>query len=340
MRIAIATDAWHPQPNGVVRVLESVIAHLRGHGHDVFVIEPNAFRTVPCPTYPEIRLTFLARDRVARMLDAYRPEAIHVATEGPLGAAARSHCLARGLPFTTGYHTKFPEYVHARTGLPVSWFYILMRRFHAPSRAVLAPSPSVYRELEARAFPNVRLWSHGVDTDVFRPQPKDALPYPRPIYMYVGRVAVEKNLPAFLDLALGGTKVVVGSGPARASLMKRFPEARFHIANGDQELSRYYAAADVFVFPSRTDTFGLVMLEALASGVPVAAFPVTGPLDVLGLKTAGETSVGCLDEDLAAAARRALGRSPEACRAFASRFSWDTVAEQFLRFLQPIPATR
>ena len=210
-----------------------------------------------------------------------------------------------------------------------------MRRFHGPSSAVMAPSPSVYRELERRGFQNVRLWSHGVDTAKFRPRSKDFLDLPRPIHMYVGRVAVEKNLPAFLDLKLDGSKVVVGSGPERNRLMKRYPEAHFRIAHGDDELSRYYAAADVFVFPSRTDTFGLVMLEAMASGVPVAAFPVSGPLGVLELDAAGETESGCLDEDLTVAIRNALPKNPHKCREYATRFSWDRVAEQFLSFLAP-----
>jgi glycosyltransferase involved in cell wall biosynthesis len=335
LRIAVVTDAWYPQPNGVVRVMGAVLDRLGALGHATAVIAPDGFRTVPCPTYPEIPLALFAGNGVARRIRAFAPDAIHIATEGPLGLAARAFCLRHRLPFTTAYHTKFPEYVHARTRLPLGCLYALMRRFHAPASAVLAPSPSVQRELAARGFANVRPWSHGVDTAVFRPQAKDFLDLPRPVHLYVGRVTVEKNLPAFLDLDLPGSKVVVGSGPLRDVLIQRYPAVHFYIANGDAELARYYAAADAFVFPSRTDTFGLVMLEALACGVPVAAFPVTGPLDVLGLMGAGETDAGVLDEDLGSAARRALAKTPAACRAFAARFSWDAATEEFLAVLQP-----
>ena len=331
LRILIVTDAWLPQINGVVRVLSSLRAQLLDLGHTVEVISPDQFTTVPCPGYAEIRLALFPAARVRRHMERFRPEAIHIATEGPLGRAARRHCLARGLPFTTAYHTKFPEYIRARTRLPLACGYAAMRRFHRPSACVLAPSPSVARELTAHGFTNVRHWAHGVDTKVFRPQPKDFLALARPIHMYVGRLAIEKNLPAFLDLDLPGSKVVVGTGPARAMLMRRYPQAHFLIANGDAELARYFSAADVFVFPSRTDTFGLVMLEALAAGVPVAAFPVPGPLDVLG-----DSAAGILDEDLAAAAHRALSIAPEVCRAHALRFSWDEVTRQFLAALQPI----
>jgi glycosyltransferase involved in cell wall biosynthesis len=331
MRIALVTDAWTPQRNGVVRVLATLSGTLGDLGHLVRVIEPSAFTTLPCPSYPEIPLALLPGRRMARMLDEFAPDAIHIATEGPLGWAARAWCLKHQLPFTTAYHTKFPEYINTRTGIPLAWAYGLMRRFHGPAAAVLCPSPSVHRELRQKGFAGAVPWSHGVDTQTFRPGPKDFLDLPRPIFMYVGRVAVEKNLPAFLGLDLPGSKVVVGDGPARAGLMKRFPDAHFRIVNGDQELGQAYRAADVFVFPSRTDTFGLVMLEALASGVPVAAFPVTGPLDVI----AG-TPVGVLDEDLRAAALRALTISPDECRRHACRFSWTRVAAEFLSRLRPI----
>lgn len=241
--------------------------------------------------------------------------------------------MRRGFPFTTAYHTKFPEYVHARTGLPVAWPRAWVKRFHGPSQAVLAPSPSVLRELRDEGYANVVPWSHGVDVDVFRPGDKMAMwpELPRPIFLYVGRVTVDKNLPAFLSLKLPGSKVVVGDGPSRANYIKRFPETLFHIANGDAELAACYNAANVFVFPSRTDTFGLVMLEALACGVPVAAFPVTGPTDVLGTSGAG-----VLDEDLHRAAIAALNIPPEHCRSHACRFSWDRVADEFLGYLAPI----
>ncbi|WP_173977877.1 glycosyltransferase family 1 protein [Magnetospirillum sp. UT-4] len=331
MRIAIVTDAWHPQRNGVVRVLSTLADVLRGMGHTVGVFEPGAFTTLPCPSYPEIPLALFPGGRLGGMLEAFAPDAIHLATEGPLGWAARRWCLGRGLPFTTAYHTKFPHYVRARTGVPLAWPYALVRRFHAPSAAVMCPSPSVYRELGEWGFVNRAEWSHGVDTRTFRPQPKDFVDLPRPLFMYVGRVAVEKNLPAFLSLDLPGSRMVVGDGPARAPLMRRFPHVHWRIANGDEELSRYFAAADCFVFPSLTDTFGLVMLEALASGVPVAAYPVPGPADVVG-----DAPVGVLGHDLGAAALAALTVDPAACRDHAARFSWEAVARQFLGLLRPI----
>ena len=335
MRIAIVTDAWHPQRNGVVRVLATLAEAVERMGHRVEVIEPGGFATIPCPSYPEIPLALWPARTLARRLEQFRPDAVHLATEGPLGWAARAWCLKHGHPFTTAYHTKFPHYVRARTGVPLSWPYALMRRFHGPSAAVLCPSPSVHAELGQWGFANAREWSHGVDTATFRPQPKDFLDLPRPLFMYVGRVAVEKNLPAFLSLDLPGTKMVVGDGPARAALMKRFPGVNWRIANGDAELSRYFAAADCFVFPSLTDTFGLVMLEALASGVPVAAFPVPGPLDVIG-----GSAVGVLKPDLRQAALEALHIPAEACRDHASRFSWERVAHEFLAALRPLEATR
>ncbi|MBI3445467.1 MAG: glycosyltransferase family 1 protein [Magnetospirillum sp.] len=331
MRIALVTDAWTPQRNGVVRVLSTLSRTLEDMGHRVGVMEPSAFTTIPCPSYPEIPLSLLPGARLGRMLADFAPDAIHIATEGPLGWAARSWCRKKNLPFTTAYHTKFPEYVRARTGVPLSWPYWVMRRFHGASSTVLCPSPSVYRELTQMGFTAAAAWSHGVDTATFRPMGKDFLDLPRPIFMYVGRVAVEKNLPAFLSLDLPGSKVVIGDGPARAGLMKRFPDAHFRIVNGDGELARAFSAGDVFVFPSLTDTFGLVMLEALASGVPVAAFPVPGPLDVIG-----GAPVGVLDHDLRAAAMRALTISPVECRHYATRFSWNRVAAEFLGYLRPL----
>ncbi|WP_404381307.1 glycosyltransferase family 4 protein [Caenispirillum salinarum] len=335
MRIAIVTDAWYPQRNGVVRVLGTLRDTLVARGHEVLVISPDQFLNVPMPTYNEIRLALFSRRGVRRHLDAFRPDAIHIPTEGPLGQQARRYCLKRGLPFTTAYHTKFPEYVNARTPVPLAWARAWIKRFHAPSRAVLAPSPSVLRELTAEGYGNVVPWSHGVDVDTFRPGDKTAVwpELPRPIFLYVGRVTVDKNLPAFLSLDLPGSKVVVGDGPSRADYVKRFPDTLFHIANGDAELAACYNAGDVFVFPSRTDTFGLVMLEALACGVPVAAFPVTGPTDVLGTSGAG-----VLDEDLRAAAVAALAIAPERCRDHACRFSWDQVADEFLGYLAPVQA--
>lgn len=331
MRIAIATDAWVPQPNGVVRVLSTLVDRLTAAGHEVLVIGPDRFRTMPLPTYSEIPLALLPRAKTGRLLEDFRPEAVHVATEGPIGQAARKWCLDGGLPFTTAYHTKFPEYVTARAPVPLDWVYAWVRRFHAPSSGVLIPSPSLYRELEARGFTNLRPWSHGVDTEVFRPDAKDTLDLPRPVFLYLGRVTVEKNLPAFLDLQLRGSKLVVGSGPAREKLMRRYPDVTFRIADGDDELRRYFNVADAFVFPSLTDTFGLVMLEAMACGIPVAAFPVTGPTDVIG-----SSGAGVLDADLGKAALAALEIDPAVCRDYALRFSWDRVVEQFLGYLAPI----
>ncbi len=331
MKILIATDAWHPQRSGVVRVLSTVHDALIQRGHEIRVVSPEQFVTVPCPSYSEIRLAVLPARRVGRELEAFRPDAVHIATEGQIGRAARAHCLARGWPFSTAFHTKFPEYVRARTGLPLDLLYKGVRRFHAASGAVMVPAPAIHRELASRGFSNLREWSHGVDTDVFRPMGKDKLDGRRPVFIYVGRVTVEKNLPAFLDLDLPGRKVVVGDGPARQPLMRRYPDIDFFVANGDEELARYYSAGDVFVFPSLTDTFGLVMLEALACGIPVAAFPVTGPLDVIG-----SSGAGVLDADLKKAALAAMGISADVCRARALEFSWDRVADQFLDFLQPV----
>jgi glycosyltransferase involved in cell wall biosynthesis len=334
VRIAVATDAWYPQPNGVVRVLGTVIERLRKRGHDFLIVSPELFRTVPCPGYAEIPLSLFPGRPVERMMEEYRPDAIHIATEGPIGMAARRYCVRRRLPFTTAYHTKLPEYIEARTRIPARWIHVMMRRFHGAAANVMVPAPAVFRELSTLKYPNLRQWSHGVDTDVFKPGSKDyidGLKLPRPIFMFIGRVTVEKNLPAFLDLDLPGSKFVVGSGPAREGLMKRYPDIVFRIADGDAELARYYNAADVFVFPSLTDTFGLVMLEALACGVPVAAFPVTGPLDVIA-----DSGAGRLDPDLRKAALGALEIGPETARARALALSWDRVVDEFLSYLAPI----
>ncbi len=322
----MVTDAWYPQQNGVVRVLGTLEHHLSGDGHLVRVISPDQFKTLPCPSYPQIPLAILPGRGVAHQLQEFAPDAIHIATEGPLGWAARAWCLRHHRPFTTAYHTKFPQYVQARTGMPLAIPYALVRRFHAPSSGVLVPSPAIFTELEQWRFRNLRPWSHGVDTTVFRPGPKTAFDhFPRPVFLYTGRVAVEKNLPEFLELNLPGTKIVLGSGPQREQLMRRFPQAMFITASGDAELAHYYNGADAFVFPSRTDTFGLVMLEALACGVPVAAFPVPGPLDVIG-----DSEAGALSEDLRSAALMALDIPPKSCIARAAAFSWDAVTRQFL----------
>ena len=331
MRIAIVSDAWFPQVNGVVRTLSTVKRELEAMGHAVMVVAPDRFTTAPCPTYPEIRLALLPGRRLRRLIDDFQPDALHIATEGPLGWAARALARRRAWPFTTSFHTKFPEYVAARIGLPASWGYWVLRRFHGAAAATMVATPSLAQELEARGFGHLRRWTRGVDTKLFRPRPKSFLDAPRPIYMFVGRVAVEKNIEAFLGLDLDGTKYVVGDGPQVAALRQRYPTARFTGYKAGEELACHVAAADVFVFPSLTDTFGLVLLEALASGVPVAAYPATGPRDVIN-----GHPVGALDADLGRAARRALGCAPDACRAYAMAYSWRASAEQFLGNLRPL----
>ena len=337
LRIAIVTDAWWPQVNGVVRTLTETRRELAALGHDVMMITPERFRTIPCPTYPEIRLSLAAGDAVARLLDDFRPEAVHIATEGPLGWTARRYCLKRGVPFTTAYHTRFPEYVQARFGVPLSWTYSVLRRFHAPAACVMVPTPTVRHDLESWGFRNVVLWSRGVDIDTFNPQPagenpRDFLKERRPIFLYVGRVAVEKNVEAILELDLPGTKWVVGEGPALATLKRKYGNEVYWAGVLPQhELARFYAAADVFVFPSKTDTFGLVLLEAMACGLPVAAYPVTGPLDVIG-----NSHAGTLDEDLRSACLRALQIPRAVARAHAERFSWAVCARQFADHLRPL----
>ena len=331
MRIALVTDAWAPQVNGVVRTWERVIAEAGAQGHATEVVSPETFRTFPCPTYPEIRLALRPRAGIERRIDAFQPDAVHIATEGPLGLAARAIFLKRGWPFTTSYHTKFPEYVNARFPLPLAWGYALVRWFHRPSSAVLVATPTLRRELEAHGFQHLRDWTRGVDLGLFRPDRKPALELPKPVLLYVGRVAVEKNLEAFLDLELPGTKLVVGDGPDLAKLKQRYPKAVFVGAKFGEELAAHYTAGDVFVFPSLTDTFGLVMIEALAAGLPVAAYPVTGPIDVVG-----GADCAALDPDLAQAVERALLIPRERCRAFAARYTWARTVELWLDALQPI----
>ncbi|MBX9608397.1 MAG: glycosyltransferase family 1 protein [Gammaproteobacteria bacterium] len=332
-RIALVTDAWHPQVNGVVRTLDTTVGVLRAQGHEVLTITPQDFRTVPCPTYPSIRLAVLPARGVLRRLDEFRPEAVHIATEGPLGHAARRCCLARGWPFTTAFHTQFPEYLRLRAPVPVSWSYRYLRRFHAPAARTMVPTPTQRDKLAARGFAHLALWSRGVDTTVFRPDDPVRWDWPRPIAVYMGRVAVEKNIEAFLSLSDLPTKVVIGDGPDHERLAARHPDCHFLGPRYGHDLARHLAAGDVFVFPSRTDTFGLVLLEALACGLPVAAYPVQGPLDVL------EDGVcGALDEDLGRAVRRALTLDRAACIAHAGRYSWAAATADFLSYLAPIAA--
>ncbi len=332
----MVTDAWYPQVNGVVRTIATVRDEIRKLGHTVEVIGPEHFRTVPMPTYPEIRLAIAAGRKLTRMIAAMDPDAIHIATEGPLGHAARRYCMRRGISFTTAYHTRFPEYIRDRAPVPLFLSYAVVRRFHRPAAAVMVATASIEQALKARGFTNIRHWTRGVDTDQFHPRDKSFITDPRPISMYVGRVAVEKSIEDFLRLDLPGTKYVVGGGPQLEDLKLRYPGVRFVGPMHGEELAQYYAAADVFVFPSRTDTFGLVLLEALASGVPVAAYPVAGPLDVLG----DTKDVGALDEDLGRAVRQALTCSPERCREFALGYSWRASAEQFLSNLAPFTTFR
>jgi glycosyltransferase involved in cell wall biosynthesis len=336
LSIAIVSDAWAPQINGVVRTLGRTVGELRELGHRVQVISPADFRTLPCPSYPEIRLAIAPRRGVARLLDQCQPDAVHIATEGPLGHAARSYCRRRRLAFSTAYHTRFPEYVAERFRIPLDLSYAVLRRFHAPAHTVMVATRSIADDLTQRGFGNIRFWSRGVDLDLFRPRPAD-LParlrdLPRPIHLYVGRLAVEKNIEAFLKLDLPGSKLVVGDGPQRHYLERRYPEVVFVGSKQGEELARHYAAADVFVFPSLTDTFGLVVLEALASGVPVAAFPVAGPKDVIG-----ESGAGALHQDLKTAIARALQIPAARCRAHAETFSWRAATRQFLQNLALIP---
>ena len=328
LRVLTVTDAWHPQVNGVVRTIEATHRELKRAGHECDVITPLEFTTVPCPGYGEIRLSLLPYRKVARRIDESAPDAIHVATEGPLGQAARRYCVRHGVPFTTAYHTRFPQYLQAMFGTPERWVYRFLRWFHAPAWRVLTPTAEVERELAAWGIQNVARWTRGVDLDVFRPRGE---PSPlveglaRPRFLYVGRVSVEKNIEAFLKLDLPGSKIVAGVGPALELLGRRFPDVRFVGVLEREALAQLYSSVDAFVFPSLTDTFGLVMLEALACGTPVAAFPVQGPIDVVG-----GSDAAALDTELRRAALRALRIDRSRCRAWAERFSWRAATEQFL----------
>jgi len=324
VKLLIATDAWRPQVNGVVRTLERTGEQLARLGVDVATLSPSDFRTWPMPTYPEIRLARALPKTIAAAAATARPDAVHIATEGPIGFAVRRWCLATGRPFTTSFHTRFPEYLSARAPIPERLTYALLRRFHNAGRACMVATESLRRELAARGFAHLVPWTRGVDADLFRPR-SSTLDLPRPVFLFVGRVAVEKNIGAFLALDLPGSKLVVGDGPALSALKAAHPEAHFLGMRTGEALAEAYAGADVFVFPSRTDTFGIVLLEALAAGVPVAAYPVPGPADVIG-----GSGVGVLDEDLRMAALAALSIPRDKCRAFALRRSWEASARQFL----------
>lgn len=332
MRILVATDAWHPQVNGVVRTLTNMAEAARAFGVEISFLTPQSFRTFAMPSYPDLRLALPYQAKIARLIAEARPDSIHIATEGPIGLLVRRYCRKHQLPFTTSFHTRFPEYISARLPIPEAWIWTALRAFHGPSQAVMAATPALAGELRARGFRNVVLWPRGVDASQFHPRPAD-LGLPRPVFLCVGRVAVEKNLEAFLDLDLPGTKVIVGDGPARAALTRKYPHAVFLGARQGKELAEAYAAADVFVFPSKTDTFGLVLLEALASGLPVAAFPVTGPRDVIG-----NEPVGALNDDLRIACLTAVTISPQACLAFAARHTWEASARVFVENITNVRA--
>lgn len=337
MRIIIVSDAWHPQINGVVRTLTETMKHLREFGHEVQLISPQQFRTIPCPTYPEIPLSVFPYRRLAKIIEAFQPSVIHIATEGPLGLAARKWCVRHKKPFTTAYHTQFPEYIHARMKLPLSWLYSGMRWFHKHSKNVMTPTPTLKKQLEEKGFTNTALWSRGVNLERFYPDDRSALDefctpeeLDKPKFVCIGRVAVEKNIEAFLSLDLPGSKWIVGDGPARKSLEAKYPDVHFLGAYPQKELPPFYRAADVFVFPSHTDTFGLVLLEAMACGTPVAAFPVTGPIDVVN-----NPKAGILDNDLGKACVEALNLNREDVRTFAESQSWENASRQFESLLFP-----
>lgn len=338
MKIALATDAWYPQVNGVVRTLSATVVELDRRGHEVELITPERFATIPMPGYSSIRLAMAPRFSARRMLDAFQPDVVHIATEGPIGWSARSWCKARGVPFTSAFHTHFAQYAAMRTGVSEGRFWPLLQRFHERSRAVLVATPSIRAELERRGFANCRMWSRGVDHWVFRPvgESHPALAdLPRPILLNVGRVAPEKNLAAFLDADVAGTKVVIGDGPDLAAMKARYPHVRFLGTMQGEELASAYRGADCFVFPSRTDTFGLVVIEALSCGLPVAAYPVPGPIDILGPEGRGAegdmpATVGALDEDLGVAVARALTLDRQAAAVFGMRFTWTRATDQFV----------
>jgi glycosyltransferase involved in cell wall biosynthesis len=335
MRILIATDAWHPQVNGVVRTLTSLARSAAALGAEVQFLTPDGFPSLGVPTYPGLRMALPNRREIARRIEAASPDAIHIATEGPVGWAVRAYCRRRKLAFTTSYTTRFPEYIAVRSIIPAGLSYAVLRHFHAAAAMTMVATSSLRQELSARGFKKLGSWTRGVDTELFTPEGAAELDLPRPIFVTVGRVAVEKNLEAFLSLDLPGSKVVIGDGPQRAVLERRYPKARFFGEKTGQDLTSHLAAADVFVFPSRTDTFGVVQLEALACGTPVAAFPVTGPLDVIA-----DHPVGALDVDLRSACIRALGISRESCRSFALERSWENSARQFIGNLSALQPSR
>ncbi|WP_240606411.1 glycosyltransferase family 4 protein [Phenylobacterium kunshanense] len=340
MRILVASDAWEPQVNGVVRTLTRVVQELQGMGHTVEVIHPGQFKTFPLPTYAEIKVAIGVYEPVQERFKAFEPEAIHIATEGPIGLAARRICVEWKLPFTTSYHTRFPEYVSARLPLPLAAGYAYMKWFHKPSGRLMVATPTMREELTRHGFRNISAWSRGVDTETFRPRADDEpdlfADLPKPVFLYVGRVAVEKNIEAFLALDLPGSKVVVGPGPQLEELKTKYPTAIFKGPKSGDDLAAHYRSADVFVFPSLTDTFGLVILEAMASGTPVAAYPAPGPIDLIPGSGAGMLAVTAT-EGLREACLQCLDLDRTGVRTFAEKFSWRACAEDFVKNLQPYP---
>jgi glycosyltransferase involved in cell wall biosynthesis len=335
MRIAIVTDAWSPQTNGVVSTLRQTTSCLEQLGHELLLVTPNLFRSIPCPTYPEIRLALFPYRGVSEVISGFRPDAIHIATEGSLGFAARRYCVRHGLRFTTSYHTQFPQYLRSRFPIPTSLSYRALLWFHGAATHCMVSTQTVRNQLAERGFRNLVHWQRGVDTELFKPAPKDFLQLPRPIAAYVGRVAVEKNIDAFLRMPWTGTRLVIGDGPELPRLKAQFPEAVYAGYRFGKDLARHLAAADVMVFPSLTDTFGLVNLEAMACGVPVAAYPVAGPIDVIE-----DGVTGALDEDLARAALRALAIEPQKCRERALRSGWELCSREFESNLVPAGGQR
>src|SRR6516165_953758 len=335
MRILIATDAWHPQVNGVVSTLTALARSAAKLGDNVQFVTPDGFPSFALPTYPGLRVALPNRREIARRIEAAAPEAIHIATEGPIGWSVRAYCRRNNLAFTTSYTTRFPEYISVRTGIPASVGYAVLRHFHGAAAMTMVATPSLRQELSERGFKKLGFWTRGVDTELFTPNDPARLDLPRPIFMTVGRVAVEKNLEAFLSLDLPGSKVIVGDGPQRVELERRFPQAKFLGEKKGEDLTSHVAAADVFVFPSLTDTFGVVQLEALACGTPVAAFPVTGPKDVIA-----NHPIGAIDHDLRAACLHALTMSRQTCREFALERSWENSARQFVGNLTSLQPSR
>lgn len=331
MRIALITDAWHPQINGIVTTIRNTYRALEKLGHTVELISPNGFRTWPCPGYPDVRLAFLCGPKLRPIIKAFKPDAIHFFTEGAVGCAARRYCRHMGFEYTTSYHSHFGEYLKLRIGFPLLISNTYLRWFHCKSRRVMVSTNSLKDELAAKGFKNLTHWSRGVDIDLFKPRQEKLINHQRPIMMYTGRIAIEKNVEDFLELDIPGTKYVVGDGPQRQILEKKYPDAKFVGYKTGEELARYMAAADAFVFPSRTDTFGLVILEALACGTPVAAYPVQGPKDILT-----NENIGVLDNDLNQATRKALTLSRQECRRFALDYSWENCARQFVENLTPM----